>query len=124
MTVSLTFRLLFLLLHPPSTAFYTLSLHDALPISTRTTEMRSPGRKRAALAAKPPRARGNHPNGDVALRGAGPDQRDEPADDRPAKKQVHNEYSQRMGFVPADDRGKEIHERRENKKCHLLTPFP
>src|SRR5258708_568208 len=92
--------------------------------ATRTTEMRSRGRERAALAAKPSRARGNHPDGDVSLRGAGPDQRDEPADDRPAKKQVHNEYSQRIGFVPADDRGKEIHERRENKKCHVLTPFP
>src|SRR5256885_11443499 len=40
------------------------------PYTTLFRSMRSRGRKRAALAAKPPRARGNHPNGDVSLRGA------------------------------------------------------
>src|SRR5713226_8350480 len=91
--------------------------------ATRTTEMHSRGRKRAALATKPPGADRNHPHRNIPLRGACPDQRNEPADDGPAEKQVHEENTHRIGLVPRKYRREEIHNRGEKQKSHVFTPF-
>jgi hypothetical protein len=83
----------------------------------------SRGRKRAALAAKPPRAHRNHSDGNVSLLGAGPDQRHEPADDCPPEKQVQDENAHGIWTVPPNNGGKEIQENRENQESHHFTPF-
>jgi len=55
--------------------------------------------------------------------GACPDQRSKPADDRPAKQQIHYKNAHEVVLVPGDNRGQKIQERRNNQKCHVLTPF-
>jgi hypothetical protein len=81
------------------------------------------GSKRTALAAKPAGAYGDIPDGHVAFGGACPDQGDKPADDRPAKQQIHYKNAREVALVPGNDRGQKIQERRKNQKCHVLTPF-
>jgi hypothetical protein len=85
--------------------------------------MCSGGRKGAALAAEPPGVHWNHPDRNVPLRRAGPDQRNKPADDRPASKQVHEEDSHKIGFVPRQYGREEVHNRGEKKEGHVFTPF-
>jgi hypothetical protein len=80
-------------------------------------------RKRAALAAEPSGAHGNHPDGNVYLRRASPDQRNKPTDNGPAEKQVHNENADGIDVVPPNNGGKEIQERRENQEGHVFTPL-
>jgi hypothetical protein len=79
--------------------------------------------KRAALAAKPAGAYWNIPDWRVPFSGTCPDQRDKPADDRPAKQQIHYKNAHEVALVPGNDRRQEIQERRKNQKCHVLTPF-
>jgi hypothetical protein len=81
------------------------------------------GSKRTALAAKPAGAYGDIPDGHVPFGGACPDQGDKPADDRPAKQQIHYKNAREVALVPGHDRGQKIQERRKNQKCHVLTPF-
>jgi hypothetical protein len=83
----------------------------------------SNGSKRTALAAKPAGAYGSIPDRHVPFGGACPDQRDKPADDRPAKQQIHYKNAREVPFVSGNDRGQEIQERRKNQKCHVFTPF-
>jgi len=81
------------------------------------------GSKRTALAAKPAGAYRDIPDLHVPFGSARPDQRSKPADDRPAKQQIHYENAHEVALVPGNDGGQEIQERRKNQKCHVLTPF-
>lgn len=78
-------------------------------------------RERAALAAKPPGVHRNHPDGNVPFRRAGPDQRNKPADDRPAGEQVHEENSHEVGLVPRQYCREEVKDRGEKKEGHVFT---
>ena len=48
---------------------------------------------------------GNHMNPGTAFSGDSPDQRDDPADARPAEKQIKQEDARGIALIPADDRG-------------------
>jgi hypothetical protein len=79
--------------------------------------------KRTALAAKPAGTHGDKPDWHIPFGGACPDQCDKPADNRPAKQQIHYKNATEVALVPGNNRGQEIQERRKNQKCHVLTPF-
>jgi hypothetical protein len=90
---------------------------------TRAAEMGPVRRKSAALAAKPPAAHWNHPDGDVSLRRASPDQSNKPADDRPAEKQIHQENSHEIALVPRQYRREKVQNRGEKQESHVFAPF-
>src|SRR5690349_3501202 len=58
------------------------------------------------------------------IRGAGPNQGDEPADDGPTKKQVQQQNAGKVGFISSENRRQEIKEGGEQKESHLaLLPL-
>jgi|SRR5690348_7913685 hypothetical protein len=79
------------------------------------------GNRRPATVAAEMRAcgPGDEHNGHAGFRGAGPEERDDPADDRPAKEKIHQEDAHGILLVMPDDGGQEVHEYPEREKRHF-----
>ena len=80
--------------------------------AARPAKMCPCGSERTTLAAKPAGTHGDEPDRRVTFGGTGPDQRNKPADNRPAEQQIHQKDFQGVGLVPANNGGQKIQERR------------
>src|SRR5439155_23137757 len=85
------------------------------------TEIRPIMGQKAALAAEPAE-HWYEPHWHVPFSGACANQRNHPADDRPAEEEVHEENAHRVSLVPPDERRQEVQQDRENQEKHFRTP--
>jgi len=78
------------------------------------------GNRRPATVAAEMRAcgPGDEHNGHAGFRGAGPEERDDPADDRPAEEKIHQEDAHGILLVMPDDGRKEVHQQSKCEKGH------
>src|SRR5208282_30222 len=95
---------------------------DRPSASSAETPAGNAHRPTLAAVASPARPR-HYQDVRLRLRRARPNQRDDPADDRPPKKQVHNQYPAEVPLVVPNHRRQKVQQRREQYKHHVTTPF-
>src|SRR5205823_27707 len=89
------------------------------------TEARAIRRKRAAMRAESAGAYGNVTDFHGSLRSRGPDERDTPADDGPAEKEVHQKNTGNVVIAAKSQRGdrrQEIENDHKYQKLHISPP--
>src|SRR5262249_4084418 len=92
--------------------------------AARGAKMRTVGRQRATLRAEAAGADRDCVSWDhnIMFRGAGPNKRDDPADDGPAEKKVDYENTRGVCLVAPNESREEVNQNRENHEKHFQTP--